>query len=381
MIHENQNKLRASAAWLHELCPASWHQSRGIPSVTEAGGPAEAGTFKHAGVREAVETGNDEAIPEGLGRWVAWIKEFRAIDYQVQFEIALEVPIANWIVTGHPDVIITRGPVECVIGDLKTGRVALDPADENLQLSIYAMMVSYATGHACGNTAAGDPDHDVIQGVIYQRPEFGAEAYSERTEPFCKADIAAVRQRVARIILRIEREPATYNVGGHCAYCPAMRTCPAVAPAIRTAADSAPVDLFSATPEQRAEIAGMVRLAKAFGAAGDKALKNWASISGDAIVIGNEQLGFVEHEQDAITISKPALDYLLDRYGALAYTALDSSKAALERVAVATASSAMHRLRVIDDLRALGAITKGVVTKFEWRKINKSVTKGEIENG
>jgi hypothetical protein len=380
-------RIRASAAWLYELCPGAHGLAQGCPDVTIAGSPAEDGTLKHAAIVRAVMHGDDDAIPDGLWGYVKWLRNFVRDGYTLQFEGSFEIRINGWIVTGHPDVVMRCEGKDTIIVDLKTGRVEVDGPDDNLQTDLYAMLVE-GTEPKPGKTPS-------ILTIIYQ--PWAAEAYQARHNPHNHRSLHAVFDRFEAIINRIESSPNTYNVWKHCAFCPALRTCPAAAPAIRVSSEAAPVSLLDATPEQRAEVAAMVRVAKAWATQTDTALRKCVEETGP-IRVGNEELGFVEKEQDEVTITHEMLVYLHDLAGDGYIEALGSSKSALTDLAVQVEQARYEaaggisetrkrgwigaaQKKIIADLREMGAIAKKQVTEFGWHKTGPKINRAVLAAG
>jgi hypothetical protein len=377
-------RLRASSAWLYEKCPAAYWLGLDCPDVTIAGSPAEAGTLKHAAIVRAVMHGDDDAIPEGLLGYVKWLRNFVRDGYTLEFEQSFEISINGWILEGHPDTV-ARFEGHTVIPDYKSGRVEVDGPDDNLQTDLYALLVARA------ESVWSD-----ILTVIYQ--PWAEEAYRARTTPHDQESLNMVWDRVVVITDRIESSPTTYNPGGHCAYCKALKRCPEMAPAIRMSAEAAPVSLFDATPEQRGEVAARVRMAEAWVTQIKAALRKFVETTGEPIRVGNDELGFVASEEDKVIIDHEMLCLLHDLFGNRYIEALKSSKSALQDLAVQAEQARYEaaggisetrkrgwigaaQKKIIDDLRAMGAIVKKPVTKFEWHKVGPKINRAVLAAG
>jgi hypothetical protein len=146
------------------------------------------------------------------------------------------------LMTGQPDEVLRQGTKVAVL-DFKFGnyRVA-DPAD-NVQLSIYALLVSR--------------EDDAIQEVTVQilSPYFDFEPHT-----YSRADLDRLHQSVL-VVLNSLSDPDAPTPGPHCAFCPARLICPAA----RSEAESATLAKVVKLPlgEPAAKLLTQIRRAQA----------------------------------------------------------------------------------------------------------------------
>lgn len=244
---------KPSASQFNRLlnCPGSWQAEQHIPA--EDGGPdAVTGTLIHDAIaRQDIESLADEH------RAVAYecvqirdeiVRDFGGDPQAGQYFVEIERRI--WwrlkLFSGQCDYVVIDGP-RALIVDYKTGHVGAPPAERNLQLAAYALLIAHEYG--C----------DEIHVAIVQPRAFPRKSVSV----YRWADIQAAEEAVTKMLHNAMAESPPRNAGEWCHYCRARATCPEAQSVVKHLVSIAETgQLPATTPEEMAQLLDRATIAK-----------------------------------------------------------------------------------------------------------------------
>ena len=142
---------------------------------------------------------------------------------------------------GTADVIILyyndKGQLVAVVGDLKTGFVAVDPDDE--QIKMYLASVNLRAREAGKNI-------EVFKGFIYQPSQ---EPHTFREATFTKSEIERATKKFEKAIAESKKPKPKFKTGDHCRWCRCQSSCKAYADEMGRKMELASVDFALAEIE------------------------------------------------------------------------------------------------------------------------------------
>lgn len=199
--------MRASSLPRLELCP----RSETLPGVSETSEFAEAGTIRHRFLQTCYERSRDEALAEAPAAHRARLE---AIDVPVfPGKISCEVTLEWRGITGHADVVAAT-PDGVFILDWKGAYADVDDPSTNLQLGFYAV------------AAIAKFKLPMKATIIVARIMEDGEVRFIRAD-LDSAALLAIAKRIAATQESVGGSNPRLQMGGHCRYCPAWRSCPA----------------------------------------------------------------------------------------------------------------------------------------------------------
>lgn len=195
------------------ICPKSWQLSKGLPSAdTEA---SLRGTKLHNLCEQLIhnpDTDLSGVKPDDVEA-VQWcVERVRAIAEGSDIQTELRLWIED-IISGQIDVLIKEGSVATVV-DYKFGAHAVEAAEHNFQLMIYALLVF-----------ENFPEIQQVSVQVLSPCVFG-----EKEPPAARYSRSTYRElltRVKAVISLAESDNAPYakSIGSHCQYCRARAIC------------------------------------------------------------------------------------------------------------------------------------------------------------
>jgi len=226
-MSKDHSEWSPSSAERWIACPASIQLARGVPR-TEAGQAAKIGTAVHALSDMALMMGEKAnryigeafegiAITDEMAGWAqVYIDFVESFDKDESFGAALieeRVVLANPLsahVFGTTDCVIWSD-TECVVADLKTGQINVEP--DSAQLKLYACAVE-------PNLPESVKDFSL---VIVQP----TQPQPIKTFKITRHDLNVWRQDVLFPAIKRTLDPNPDIVEGeHCRWCPARSACP-----------------------------------------------------------------------------------------------------------------------------------------------------------
>lgn len=239
--------IRCSALDQLLQCPGSRTLIETLGASSESGEAAHEGNWCHyeAARRLIAEHGAigpegglpEPELPEGWAPtpWSHWLVDYYLnivaswtdYDQALIVEDQLVAEFERFILSGHMDLFaITPDGKKAVAFDLKTGNIAVPPAEENNQVLGYVTLLLMLY-----------PDLDEITFLIVQprnNPDMGEQRVTHVV--VSREDMLATREYLESQINDALDNPMTVNSGPRqCLYCPVKLQCPAIKEDIRMA--------------------------------------------------------------------------------------------------------------------------------------------------
>jgi len=173
--------------------------------------------------------------------WVAAVLELVPDGWAIEVESEMEAEFLRFILTGHLDVLaISPDGTEAIIIDLKTGYIAVDPAECNWQLAGYATLLRVVM-----------PGIKKARLVIVQprnNEDLGEKRISESDIDFTRTDIEALMATELGAVLN---DPYTFTTSKKgCLYCDWLLVCPCIIALRKTMKLQLTADQFDAIPSE-----------------------------------------------------------------------------------------------------------------------------------
>jgi len=210
-------RASASAAYRWVACPGSLRQAEGLPEPAESE-YAAAGTLAHEAAAYALNAGHTFSIDPAVQQYVdyVWSRSKTALC------VVAEVDFTPVLSKLHPDlggtadaVLVYRDLIEVI--DYKHGQGVVVEAEGNMQLRIYAL------GALLAVTRGGITTVRVT--IVQPRAEHPDGPI--RAWEFPAEDLLEFAAELTEAVERTRTSPVLAP-GGHCKFCPAAATCPAL---------------------------------------------------------------------------------------------------------------------------------------------------------
>ena len=212
----DERKQMPSASSFERLynCPGSYRAERTAPVTDQVSQEAEDGTAIHDAIaNQSVEDLRDDLRPiayECIQIRDEIVRDFGGDPQAGQYFVEVEQRI--WwrlgMFSGQCDHVVIDGPRALII-DYKTGHAGAPPAERNLQLAGYALLMAYHYGV------------DEVHVAIVQPRAFPRKSVSVYRWP----ELQAAEQAITAMLHDAMTEGAPLKAGYWCQYCRAKTTC------------------------------------------------------------------------------------------------------------------------------------------------------------
>lgn len=215
MNDERQQKPSCSSFERLYHCPGSYMAERQAPTVEQVSPDAETGTLIHDAIaRDEIENLSEEnrdVAHECVRLRKEIVREFGGDPSSGQYFVEREARI--WwrlgMFSGQCDHVVIDGERALII-DYKTGYAGAPPAERNLQLAGYALLMQYHYGVTEVHVA-------IVQPRAFPRKSVSVYGIKE---------LQAAEQAVTAMLHDAMTEGADRKSGHWCQYCKAKATCP-----------------------------------------------------------------------------------------------------------------------------------------------------------
>jgi len=340
--------IRASSLPRLSRCPAS---AVITPRVQEESEAAATGTVRHAFMRQCYENGRDRALEAAPEEHREMLERIEVPSFPGQ--VMLERPVTWRGISGTLDVggILPEKSGVMVL-DWKGAYADVDPANENLQLGLYALALIHEFGTALRAT------------LIVARILEDGRVLFDRAD-LDKADVMRIGQRIADIQTAVHvADGTTVVMGPWCRYCPAWRACPAHTSALTTIAPD-----VLALPAQIIAVHDRIKAVEKVLEDAKRAIR--FHLESGPVTDGDRTLTLVEQTRRSIDgeAAFPVLVEMLGVDGAREACEIKTSFTAIEKAVKAPRGEKKGRVAAVQAaLEASGAVKETTFKKIEESK-------------
>lgn len=253
-------ELRASSMNLLALCSAAYHECKehGINMVTPLSRSGEAWHYVGQYMWQRQKSPNvemtakrfdvDQAEVDLAINSLWWIMTVNRDGIQVDSETPVRRPFGEFALTGTVDLKVVFKEKTIQIADLKSGWAEQIPPEHNYQLHSYIACMEFLF-----------PEVERFVATIYE-PKKGRSTDHEWNMNEVRDDLVPVLKDIGEKAIKNR----SYNVGVHCANCPAKNHCRAYNQQI-AAVFRVPEKRFAElTPSEKGEVLMKAKMAKSF---------------------------------------------------------------------------------------------------------------------